>query len=527
MKTLGFAASVVLLCLLTVVMLVVGNGNVALAVAPTLLLAVMYAIWKLPLRYPLLILTFLALTLENPSDSPACDLWKSPLYPVGAVLLAHLNVTFPQKWMLFSGLDLVLVYLLAVALYRWSVGSKIDKGRVGVARPMRLFVLLVPVAAVGMWLWGLARGGANFDSSLWQMQRIVYLPVVFLLFAIALRGARDRAALAKVFILAACIRAALAIYIRDTVVPPAGHKALEYATTHPDSMLFAGAVCLVAALLFERFDRKRILFALLVLPLLVAGMIANTRRIVWVELAVGLFALYMLTPWRTRVRRTITRAVIIASPVALIYIAIGWSASSEKFAPVEIARSVVDSSANRSTEWRDWENYDLVYTLRQNPIIGSGYGHGYIELWKLPSIKDVYKLYRFAPHNSILGLWAYGGIVGFAALWTVYSVAIFFAARIYRRARGPTDRIAALASTGYIVVYLAHCYGDMGLGTWTSVFTVGPVLAVIGQLAVATGVWRERSKPQKPDDQAPPEYKHVEVLSVERVTDRKKGAAAA
>ncbi len=527
MKTLLFAASVVLLCGLTVAMLIVGNGNLALAVAPTLLFALLYAIWKLPLRYPLLILTLLALTLENPADSPACDAWKSPLYPVGAVLLAHLNVTFPEKWMLFSGLDVVLVMLLAVALYRWSVGSKIDKG-VAVARPMRLFVLIVPIAAFGMWLWGLARGGADFDSSLWQMQRIVYLPLVFLLFALALRGARDRAALAKVFILAACIKAALAVYVRDTVVPPAGHKALEYATTHPDSMLFAGAVCLMVALLFERFDRKRITLALIVLPLLIAGMIANTRRIVWVELAVGLFALYMLTPWRTRVRRAITRAVVVASPIALIYIAVGWGASSETFAPVEIARSVVDSDANRSTEWRDWENYDLVYTLRQNPVIGSGYGHGYIELWKLPSIKDVYALYRYAPHNSILGLWAYGGMLGFAALWTVYSVAIFFAARIYRRARGPTDRIAALASTGFIVVYLAHCYGDMGLGTWTSVFTIGPVLAVVGQLAVATGVWGEaKGKPEKPSGQAPPEYKHVEVLSVERTTRGKEGAAAA
>lgn len=529
MKTVAFAASIVLLCVLTVVVLIVGNGNVALAVAPTLLFAALYAIWKLPLRYPLLILTLLALTLENPSDSPACDLWKSPLYPVGAVLLAHLNVTFPEKWMLFSGLDLILVYLLAVAFYRWSVGSRIDKaGRVAVARPMRLFVLLIPIGAFGMWLWGVARGGAHYDSSLWQMQRVVYLPVIFLLFAIALRGARDRAALAKVFILAACIKAALAVYIRETVVPPHGEKALEYATTHPDSMLFAGAVCLVVALLFERFDKKRLFFAALVLPLLLAGMIANTRRIVWVEVAVGLISLYAMTPWRTRVRRVITRAVIIASPIALIYIAVGWGASSETFAPVEIARSVVDSHANRSTAWRDWENYDLVYTMRQDPIAGSGYGHGYIELAKLPSIKSVYELYRYAPHNSILGLWAYGGLLGFSALWTVYSVALFFAARVYRRARGPTDRIAALASAGYIVVYLAHCYGDMGLGTWTSVFTVGPVLAVIGQLAVETGAWRERGKPQKPADQRPPpEHKRVVVLSVERAGGDKKGAAAA
>lgn len=524
MKTAFFAASVALLCALTVLLLVVGNGNPALAVLPTLVFAVLYAIWKLPLRYPLLILTFLALTLENPGDDPASGAWKSPLYNVGAVLMVHLNVTFDHKWMMFSGLDVILVYLLGVALYRWASRSRIDSaGRPAVARPMRFFVLLVPAAALGMWVWGVARGGADFASSLWQVQRVGYLPIFFVLFAVALRGAHDRAALAKVFILAACIRAALAVYVRETVVPPAGHKALEYATTHPDSILFAGAVCLVVALLVERFDKRRLLLALVVLPILVAGMVANTRRIVWVDLAVGLFTLYSLTPW-TRARRAVTRAVIVASPVVLIYFAVGWSASSETFAPVEIARSVVDSKVNQSTEWRDWENYDLVYTLRQNPIIGSGYGHGYIELVKLPDISQVYELYRYIPHNSILGLWAYGGIVGFAALWSIYSVAIFFAARIYRRARGPSDRIAALASTGFIAVYLAHCYGDMGLGTWTSVFTIAPSLAVIGQLATATGAWPGRKKPDEP---RPVEHRPVEVLSVERTRPGKEGAVAA
>ncbi len=52
-----------------------------------------------------------------------------------------------------------------------------------------------------------------------------------------------------------------------------------------------------------------------------------------------------------------------------------------------------------------------------------------------------------------------------------------------------------------IVIYEVHCYGDMGLGTWTSVFTVAPALAVVAQLAVATGAWprRERSASRAPE----------------------------
>jgi len=78
-------------------------------------------------RWPLLVTTFLALTLENPSDVPACGQWKSPLYDVGAVLLVHLNVTLPYKALFFSGLDLILVYLFSSLGSRSLTGSRIDR----------------------------------------------------------------------------------------------------------------------------------------------------------------------------------------------------------------------------------------------------------------------------------------------------------------------------------------------------------------------------------------------------------------
>jgi hypothetical protein len=47
----------------------------------------------------------------------------------------------------------------------------------------------------------------------------------------------------------------------------------------------------------------------------------------------------------------------------------------------------------------------------------------------------------------------------------------------------------ALTTVSILVVYLVYCYGDLGLGTWTSVFTVAPALAIASKLAVATGAW--------------------------------------
>jgi O-antigen ligase len=242
-------------------------------------------------------------------------------------------------------------------------------------------------------------------------------------------------------------------------------------------------------LLDKRFGHRALLGGL-ILPLLVAGMVINNRRLVWVEVAAGLALVFVLAP-STRRKRAIVRGAAIASPFVAAYSVVGWSSSALIFRPVEIVRSMVDSSTDGSTSWRDWENYDLFCTIKAHPLTGTGYGHGYIEVVKLPDISEMYALYRFIPHNGILGLFAYGGIIGFTALSTVFVVGIFFAARAQRYATAPEDRLAALGALTMIVIYLVHCYGDMGLGTWAGVFTVAPALAVAAKLAVSTGAWRD------------------------------------
>jgi hypothetical protein len=152
MKTLALPTLFLLLVGLTVLCIVVGEGDVLLAVTPALVLGAVYAAWRLPLRWPLLVTTFLALTLENPSDTPACGQWKSPLYDLGAVLLVHLNVTLPQyKSLFFSGLDVAIVCLFVVAALRRLTHSRID-GPDGAesAAPMGWFAGLSLAGAVWM-----------------------------------------------------------------------------------------------------------------------------------------------------------------------------------------------------------------------------------------------------------------------------------------------------------------------------------------------------------------------------------------
>jgi hypothetical protein len=448
---------------------------------------------KIPIRHSLLVLSFLCLTLENPSEVFAWGKWKSPLATLGALLLAHLKETLHSNALIFSGLDLALVLLAGIWAVRRMLGSPIDlRGHVPPAPPLRRAAFVCLAGIGGIWLFGMVHAGFSFSNSLWQIFRVVYLPCVFLLFCAALRGPADSRALGIALLCAALLRASLAIYIRH-LFP--NIRDLDFATTHFDSMLFADAFLLVVVIFFQRPTLRNFGLAAATLPLLIWGMKANNRRLVWVELGLGLLVVYLITPM-TRLKRRISQTVVLSIPLIAIYCAAGWNSSAGIFGPVRKIRSVTDSSYDTSTLWRDLENYNLYYTFKMHPFLGTGFGHEYTEQITLPAISADYSLYRYAPHNSILGMLAYEGVIGFAVTWLIIPIGIFFAVRSLDASRSPRDRAAALTSIGVLVVYMLHLYGDMALGTWTSVFTVAPALALTAKLAVAVGAWPLRATRQ-------------------------------
>lgn len=469
---------------------IIGDGTLGWLVTPVVLGGIFFAASKAPLRYSLVTLAFCALTIDYPTEQFASGYYTSPLYYVGWALLSHLNNLTDQRWMSFSGSDIIIWMLIYIAWSREKSRSPID--RIGRVPMPPILIKLAKVSLMGMvWLlfWGIIRGG-DVGKSLWQAERVFYLPVLFLLYSFGLRGPRDHILLAKLFLFAAGTRALLAIYIKRTVSSPPDpntgiSEPLAYATSHSDSMLFASAFVMLVLLIVERVPKAKKLVALL-MPLLVLGMVYNNRRLVWVHVAVILLTLYVVAP-DNAVKRAIRRTVYAGIPVVIVYAAAGWNSGSKIFKPVKIMRSVVEPSTDGSSLWRELENYNLVFTLRDSPIFGQGYGHRWIELVKLPAVS--YDLEYYLPHNSLLGLWAAGGYVGYTAITMLWGIGVFFAMRAYHAATVPTDRVAAILCVGAVMVYLVQCFGDLGLGSWTGVHILAPALAVAGKLAVSTGAW--------------------------------------
>jgi O-antigen ligase len=122
-------------------------------------------------------------------------------------------------------------------------------------------------------------------------------------------------------------------------------------------------------------------------------------------------------------------------------------------------------------------------------VLGRGWGHEFDEIIPLPDISHAFADYRYHPHNSVLGMLAFGGVVGFSGLWGWISVAVFLTVRSYHRAREPIQRAGALVAMGVIVAYTNQCFGDMGTISWLGTLLIAMAATCVGKVATLTGAW--------------------------------------
>jgi O-antigen ligase len=190
----------------------------------------------------------------------------------------------------------------------------------------------------------------------------------------------------------------------------------------------------------------------------------------------------------TRPKRIIRKAATVGVPFAIVYVVLGWSSQYGRlFKPVRIIRSVVEANSDTSSQWREIENFDLVSTFNEHLFFGTGYGTGFTEFVTLPAVD--YFLERYLPHNSFLGLWSSSGTLGVFGITTLWVAGLYYAMRAYHAAQSPPQYMAAISCFAALPIYLAQCFGDLGLNSWTGVFMVAVSVAMSGKLAVAAGQW--------------------------------------
>lgn len=458
------------------------SGIPALTVAPVLGIAFFWVVLKLPLRIPALALFAMALVIDNPGDIGPV---RGPTFTLGEFMLLQMKKVIPIGALVLTGMDASLIGLVALHFYRRTKGKAVDSVPYVPVPPMLIRAYLLGISAVIFaLLWGLVRGG-DMQWAQWQLAQMLHMPWIALAFALLLPGPQVGPTLFKIVVVAAIFKALLAYGISKT------DPGTEFMTSHQDSILFAAASTWLIAHLLEQPSKKFVIANVLIQPVILLGMVANDRRLVWVELALGLAVVFLLGRW-SWLKFRLLRLGISAIPAVLAYVAVGWqTAGTGIFKPVGTLKSMADSKSDGSSLWRDLENYNLNATLATNPLTGTGLGHPFVQLVALPDVTSVYPLEPYIPHNSMLGLWAYTGYIGFTTWWLVLVAMVYVSLRGYRVCRSPPERVMTLMAPAVVMIYMLQAYGDVGLAAWHGVLIVATTVAVAAKIAVLNGAFAE------------------------------------
>lgn len=394
-------------------------------------------------------------------------------------------------------LDLLMGVLLVVASAK-KPPKDVPKGTV---RPMRSALLLAVFTVVVWFVLGIVRGG-DVRAASWQ----IYLMLAAVLYAFAVaaigRTVDTWILVAKAIVAAAMYRAIMCwvfyiLYIRTLRVMPFP----EYLTSHDDSVLWVIALVMLALNALERVTKNARLMAAICIPIIIMAIQFNTRRLAWVSLAAGLMAVYaLLRPGP--VKRRVNRYLLIAAPLVVLYVAVGWGRPERFFRPLH-AFATVSTQEDASTKARNVENLGLIQTANSTSMFtGTGFGHRYIEVSSKYSIADLFELWPYIPHNSLLGLLAYTGMLGVAGWWLAFPTAMFLNARVARLASDKSERTIGIVAAAQMVICANQLYGDMGIFSPKTMYLLATSYAVALRLPIQTGVWA--SAPRRAKTLAPP-----------------------
>jgi hypothetical protein len=417
-------------------------------------------------------LLFVAWTAEWPLEADTilyCGLWRSPFQALGPLFVSVPGLSlFPWQLLLFLLAPLCLFWPGASRRRSWLMDGAI----------------VVSVLSVAVtFAWGWLRGGSVYNAY-YQLWRFLAALLVALLLASVVRGSRDLKAIGLTVLAAALVRGTLAIYFYWAFARNRMEGPLPYMTNHDDTLLFVAGVLIVLSWALVKQTWGASLAALAVCAHLLYAIVVNDRRLAWIELMIVL-AFVCLVP-RGRLRRRINLGLLAAAPVLVVYLAVGWGREGAIFAPVQ-ALATASGNEDPSSLARQEEVRNLLFTLETaaNPLLGTGWGVPYRKLTSVyANFGDEWWQYQYLPHNSLLALAVFGGLMGIAGIWLPIPVGAFLAMRGFGAASRPVHRAGAMAALCILPAYGVQCFGDIGFQSLTGCLILGAALAVAARVSV-------------------------------------------
>jgi O-antigen ligase len=347
--------------------------------------------------------------------------------------------------------------------------------------------------------YGIARGGEH-NIALLELRPILYLFIFYIVLTNVMTRREQYERLFWCVLVGVLLNSFLAIrYLEGLSV--AQRLDLESLGDHSASLVMnlMFVLCLAAWLFRRSSGVKRFLLPVMMVPVVFTYLTAQRRAAV-IGLIGALVLLAAVLFWKNR--RAFWVVVPLAAVLSAGYIGAFWNSSGSGVSfPALAVKSViapnqVDEKDQSSTQYRELETRDVVYTIKTNPITGIGFGHKFLRPYALPAI-TTFQLGEYVTHNSILWIWMNTGIGGFVSMLYLFAIALRVGARTVRLETDPDTAALTLASVAFVLMFALFTYVDISWDT-KSMLVLGLALAQIDFTARSQEAARSASVAESP-----------------------------
>jgi hypothetical protein len=414
-------------------------------------------------------------------------------YPFTKNFSSAESLFFISNNLIVNPLESYIALIFISWLGRGSMRRNLVVYRTQLFWPITIFTLFVLFGLV----YGIGTGG-NLNIALWESRAIFYMVAMFFLSSNLLTKKEHFntvlwVAMAAIFIEGIIgSRYYLVVLGRDLV---GVNSITEHSAAIHMNTLF---IFTLASFLYKTSAPQRLLLPLMIPPVLLTYLVTQ-RRAAFISLIIAIVFLSLILYFEKP-----RLFWVIAPPMmflGIIYLAAFWNSSGALAQPAQAVKSVIAqdqaSAADQSSNiYREIENLNTGFTIKQKPLTGVGFGQKFFIIWSLPDI-SFFEWWEYLPHNSIIWIWLKTGVGGFISGLFFISSAIMVSARATWRM--PKNECSAIALTGtlYVIMHFIYAYVDISWDTQSMVY-VGTVIGMLSAMERVVGQKATLRKPRWP-----------------------------
>lgn len=327
-------------------------------------------------------------------------------------------------------------------------------------------------------VYGIRRGG-SVTIGLWEVRPILYLPALVILVSNVLEKREHIRTLMWWIMTALFIEGLVGCYTFFIVLGMDLGK-LEAITEHSAAIHMNTLFILAASGWLFTTSRFHRLAHLAMIPPVFITYLVTQRRASYVALIIAL--VFMAIILYKENQKVFWALVPATAFFGLAYIGVFWNTTGPLGMPAQAVKSVIaqdqaDLKDQRSNLYREIENVNTEFTIRQMPLTGVGFGNKFFILVPLPDI-SFFEWWEYITHNSVLWIWMKTGVGGFFSMIFLIGTAVMLGVRVVWRMPGGELSAIALTMLLYVIMHFIYAYVDMSWEAQSMVY-VGTAMGIL------------------------------------------------